>query len=236
MHGDIASTPRSSGEVRYDTAARTAAADDFGHLVHHTPRTRRAAPVRRRRGGSDPGGRTAGYAGRRAGPPPLGVGPVAGPRRRRDRHVDPRGDPERRGRPGERRGGRDVERRPGRDAPGGPDAAGPARVPRAVRRRHAGRRGRRWHDLDVRHGERHRDGAGGGHRTRGDAHLLAGEERRPVRRGSRRARTVRRHHPGDAALRRGAAGGAAVPVVLPDPGCDGARFAACWPETTGSTW
>src|SRR6187397_2166057 len=38
MHGDIASTPRSSGEVRYDTAARTAAADDFGHLVHHTPR------------------------------------------------------------------------------------------------------------------------------------------------------------------------------------------------------
>ena len=38
MHSDIASTPRSSGEVRYDTAARTAAADDFGHLVHHTPR------------------------------------------------------------------------------------------------------------------------------------------------------------------------------------------------------
>ena len=38
MHDDIVSTPRSSGEVRYDTAARTAAADDFGHLVHHTPR------------------------------------------------------------------------------------------------------------------------------------------------------------------------------------------------------
>ena len=37
MHGDIASAPRSGGEVRYDTAARTAAADDFGHLVHHTP-------------------------------------------------------------------------------------------------------------------------------------------------------------------------------------------------------
>ena len=38
MHSDIASRPRSSGEVRYDTAAHTAAADDFGHLVHHTPR------------------------------------------------------------------------------------------------------------------------------------------------------------------------------------------------------
>ena len=37
MHGDIASAPRSGGEVRYDTVARTAAADDFGHLVHHTP-------------------------------------------------------------------------------------------------------------------------------------------------------------------------------------------------------
>jgi len=38
MHRDVASTPRPGGEVRYDTAARTAAADDFGHLVHRTPR------------------------------------------------------------------------------------------------------------------------------------------------------------------------------------------------------
>ena len=38
MHGDVASTSRSSAEVRVDTAARTAAGDDFGHLVHHTPR------------------------------------------------------------------------------------------------------------------------------------------------------------------------------------------------------
>ena len=38
MHSDVASTPRSGGELRYDTAARTAAADDFGHVVHRTPR------------------------------------------------------------------------------------------------------------------------------------------------------------------------------------------------------
>jgi FAD/FMN-containing dehydrogenase len=38
MHGDVASTPRSSAEVRVDTAARTAAGDDFGHLVHPHPR------------------------------------------------------------------------------------------------------------------------------------------------------------------------------------------------------
>ena len=38
MNSDIASTPRSGGELRYDTAARTAAADDFGHVVHRTPR------------------------------------------------------------------------------------------------------------------------------------------------------------------------------------------------------
>jgi FAD/FMN-containing dehydrogenase len=37
MHSDVASSPM-PGEVRHDASARVAAADDFGHLVHRTPR------------------------------------------------------------------------------------------------------------------------------------------------------------------------------------------------------
>ena len=72
-----------------------------------------------------------------------------------------------RGRPGGGRGGRDVERGGGRDAGARPDAAGAPRLPRAVGRRHAGRRRRGRDDLDVRRGERQRARAGGRDRDRG---------------------------------------------------------------------
>ena len=51
----------------------------------------------------------------------------------------------------------------------------------------------------------------------------ADRHRRPVRRGPRRARPGRRHHPGDARPRPGAAAGPPVPVVLPGPADDAGR-------------
>ena len=87
MHSDIASRPRSSGEVRYDTAAHTAAADDFGHLVHHTPDSSCCpgppTTLRQRSGRPD---RWVRRSPRRAAATRCAA--LAGPRRRRDRHVD----------------------------------------------------------------------------------------------------------------------------------------------------
>ena len=52
------------------------------------------------------------------------------------------------------------------------------------------------------------------------------DQRRPVQRGARGARSGGGHHPGDARARRGAGVGAPVPAVLPGPGDDAEGRAA----------